>query len=302
MLHTIVIAHAWAKVNNAPLISSDSITNFFDSESNAISKGKDFPTVNPIDPVSYSLSVPLSSFAHNVSVPMAVLQGKWKKATELINKQNKIASTPGCSPLSRMVESKSGGRLHLVTEGKGGTFICDSFSANYKAFKICSYVVAVANVNQLLPSFINTFQRQKKSSNLTSLATADMPRDRGCKGGKPPCKKKKTDAPEIKVPFNPVSSMDTSLSPSTNSSQFCGSSFLDSSSQEMLSISQLHGSLVINPGNQPSASSNHQQFTPVPPPLTSVVTAANVNLQTISGGTCNIIFSNTAVTTSNANT
>ena len=100
-------------------------------------------------------------------------------------------------------------------------------------------------------------------------------------GGKPPRKKKKTDAPEIRVPFNPVSSMDTSLSPSTNNSQFCGSSFLDSSSQEILSISQLHGSPVINPGNQPSASANHQQFTPVPPPLipvTLVVTAANVNL------------------------
>ena len=199
--------------------------------------------------------------------------------------QNKIASAPGCSPLSRMVESKSGGWLHLVTEGKGGTFTCDSDSANYKALKICLHVVAVANVNQMLPSFINTFQRQKKSSNLTSLATADMPRGRGCKGGKPPRKKKKTDAPEIRIPFNPVSSMDTSLSLSTNSSQFCGSSFLDSSSQEMLSISQLHNSPVINPGNQPSASSNHQQFTPVPPPLipvtNSVVTAANVNLQTV---------------------
>ena len=90
-----------------------------------------------------------------------------------------------------MVESKSGGRPHLVTEGKGGTFTCDSDCANYKAFKICSHVVVVANVNQMLPSFINTFQRQKKSSNLTSLATADMPRDRGCKVESHHAKRKK---------------------------------------------------------------------------------------------------------------
>ena len=108
---------------------------------------------------------------------------------------------------------------------------------------------------------------------------------------------KKTDTPEIRVPFNPVLSMETRLSPSTSNSQYCGSSFLDSSNQEMLSISQLHGS-----GNQPS---DHQQFTPVPPPLipvTSVVTAANINLQTISGGTCNVIFSNAGVTASHVNT
>ena len=49
-----------AKVNNATLISSDSITKFFDSESNATSEVIDFPTVNPTDAVSYSLSVPLS--------------------------------------------------------------------------------------------------------------------------------------------------------------------------------------------------------------------------------------------------
>ena len=49
-----------AKVNNATLISSDSITNFFDSESNATSEDIDFPTINPIDAVSHSLSVPLS--------------------------------------------------------------------------------------------------------------------------------------------------------------------------------------------------------------------------------------------------
>ena len=111
---------------------------------------------------------------------MAVLQGIWKKAKELINNQNKIALAPGCSTLSRMVESKSGGRPHLVTEGKGSKFTCDSACANYKAFKICLHVVTIANVNQMLPPFINTFQRQKKFSNLTSLATANMPSGRGC--------------------------------------------------------------------------------------------------------------------------
>ena len=81
-----------AELNDATLISSDSITNLFDSESNATSEDIDFPTVNPIDAVSHSLSVPLSSFPHYVSVLMAVLQGIWKKATELINNQNNCLS------------------------------------------------------------------------------------------------------------------------------------------------------------------------------------------------------------------
>ena len=50
-----------AKVNSATLISSDSITDFFDSESNATSEGIDFPTVSPIDAVPHSLSVSLST-------------------------------------------------------------------------------------------------------------------------------------------------------------------------------------------------------------------------------------------------
>ena len=103
-----------------------------------------------------------------------------------------------------MVESKSGNRPHLVTAGKGNKFSCDGDCANFKAFGICSHVVAVASINQMLPAFLDMFQKQKKLPNLTSLAMAGMPRGRGHKGGKPPRKRNRVVS-EMRVPFNPIS-------------------------------------------------------------------------------------------------
>ena len=129
----------------------------------------------------------------------AVLECIWKKSTEIITSQHKIAPAPGCSPLARMVESKPGKRPHLVTAGKGGKYFCNSDCANYKAFNICSHVVAAAENNHLLSSFIDYFKR--KVPNLSSLAKAGMPTGRGRKGGEPPRKRKKAEDPETRIPF-----------------------------------------------------------------------------------------------------
>ena len=128
-----------------------------------------------------SLSVQLDTFAGCVKTPNAVLECIWMKSTEIITSQHKIAPAPGCSPLARMVESKSRKRPHLVTAGKGGNFFCDSDCANYKAFNICSHVVAAAENNHLLSSFIDYFKRTNKVPNLSSLAKAGMPTGRGRK-------------------------------------------------------------------------------------------------------------------------
>ncbi len=81
----------------------------------------------------FTLSVELGSFASSVVTPRPVLEGIWKKTLELVSKSHKIASAPGCSLLSRMVESKSTARPHLVSPGKGGKFMCDGSCPNYQS-------------------------------------------------------------------------------------------------------------------------------------------------------------------------
>jgi len=61
-----------------------------------------------------------------VTTPTAVLEGIWKKAAELLSDPHKLVPAPGCSPLARMVASKTSKRPHLVTPGKDGRFACDS--------------------------------------------------------------------------------------------------------------------------------------------------------------------------------
>jgi len=74
-----------------------------------------------------------------------------------------------------MIESKSGSRPHLVTAGKGNKFSCDGECINYKAFGTCSHVVAVANITDLLPAFLDTFQKQKKAPNLNKFSHGRYP-------------------------------------------------------------------------------------------------------------------------------
>ena len=286
---------------------------------------------------SISLSVQVDSFADNVSIPTPVLQGIWDKATELINAPQKIAPAPGCSMNSRMVESKSGSRPHLVTGGKGNKFSCDGDCANYKAFGICSHVVAVANVTDLLPAFLNTFQKQKKVPNLTNLAMVGMPKGRGYKGGKPPRKRTKTN-PEIRVPFNPMTTCESmnanytrSLSesnadihPSNFSSQgYFNNSFSDQvfsaspfqcsyfppaySTQSCVlpsTASASHGEcsyrLPTLQGQNLSLPSSSLNLLPPPlVPLQPTPIVTNMNTQNVSGGMCNVIVSQTALEPSN---
>ena len=117
-----------------------------------------------------TLSVELKSFASVVKNPQPVLEGIWRKASELISAPHKIASAPGCSFLARMVESKSDKRPHLVTPGKGGKFACYSSCPNYKSFGLCSHTVAVAEVNGMLSAYIDCYKKQKKIPNMSALA------------------------------------------------------------------------------------------------------------------------------------
>ena len=161
-------------------------------------------TTNEITMLSESrtfLSIHFDSFADSVKTPHVVLEGIWKKATDIVNDPLKISSAPGCSSLARMVESRTGKRPHLVTTGKGGKFMCDSDCPNYKSFGICSHLVASAEVNHMLPSFLEYFKKRNQVPNLSALAKAGMPAGR--KGGVTARKRTKQDAATMRVLFNP---------------------------------------------------------------------------------------------------
>lgn len=164
-----------------------------------------------------------------MKTPLVVLQGIWKKATDLINDPLKISPAPGCSPHARMVESKTGKRPHLVTSGKSGKFMCDSDCPNFKSLGICSHVVSTAEVNSQLPSFIDYFKKQNKAPNVSVLAKTDLPRGQGRKGGAPPRKRKKMGTPESRIPFNPAPVQTTPVSYNPTGT---GSPILQSSSPQ----------------------------------------------------------------------
>lgn len=91
--------------------------------------------------------------------------------------------------------SKQG--FHVVLPGKGGKYSCDC--PNYHSLNICSHTVAVAEISQSLPQFIEYYRKSKKLPSLTSL-TAVNSTGSGHKGGKPPRKKRAKEAVTIRIP------------------------------------------------------------------------------------------------------
>ena len=190
--------------------------------------------------------------------------------------------------------------------------------------------MAVASVTDLLLAFLDTFQKQKIVPNLTNLAMAGMPKGRGYKGGKPPRKRNKTN-PEIRVPFNSMTTCESmnarnlresnaDVHPSNFSSQGYSNSFSDQGfsaspfqcsyfspaysrqSYVLPSIaSQIEHSYrsPILQGQNLTLPSSSLNLLPQPPPplvpLQPTPTVTNMNTQNVSGGMCNVIVSQTTL-------
>ena len=138
-------------------------------------------------PISYEVA-----FA-GTSVPEGVAEGIWNKATSLVSDTDAINSAPGCGPKDKMVKSKSGLAPHLVTNKKEYQYACDDKCPQFKSLGICSHVVAAAQTNEELESFMKWYRskstRRMQVPNLMQLAKHDMPLGAGCKGNKTPRKK-----------------------------------------------------------------------------------------------------------------
>ena len=128
------------------------------------------------------LSMDVNIASKQVNLPLTCIEGIWRKATELINNPNAMACAPGQSPESRMVLSYSGKNPHLITVTKGGAFNCDSQCPNWKSLGLCAHTIAVAEVNNKLSQFMSSLHKKKRSPNISSLITSQMPSGRGRKG------------------------------------------------------------------------------------------------------------------------
>lgn len=164
-------------------------------------------------PSSSSMSdeqeVTLSSISHqlvplspHLGLPAAAIEAISRKAVEILMMKDGIVPAPGHDPKARMVVSKSHKRPHLVLPKKNGGMACDDDCPQYKSCGLCSHVVAAAQHNDQLSPLVSSYRKIKRTPNLTRLATSEMPKGRGRKGGKAPAKHKPTLPVEARYELN----------------------------------------------------------------------------------------------------
>ena len=74
--------------------------------------------------LTVQLTVPPEEFRSGLKIPLAAIQGIWKKA-DLLNDSNAISPASGYDSKCKMVMSQSGKCPHLVTCSKQEKYICD---------------------------------------------------------------------------------------------------------------------------------------------------------------------------------
>ena len=77
----------------------------------------------------------------SISVPQGVADAIFKKVTALVSDADAITSLPRCGPKDKMVKSKTGLALHVVTNKKGSQYACDDKCPHFKSIANCSHVV-----------------------------------------------------------------------------------------------------------------------------------------------------------------
>lgn len=129
------------------------------------------------------------------SIDTATLENMWKKACDLVKSGESILSVPWSSDdKCRLVKSYTSAQPHMVTVNlrNRNMYICDDKCPMFKGYSICAHVVAAAEDNGDLASFLDCV---KCKPNLTSIASAGMPSRSGRKGGKPKRKRNRSIVP-----------------------------------------------------------------------------------------------------------
>ena len=114
------------------------------------------------------------------TLPADMLTSMWKKAERLLKDPNGICDAPGMIN-SKCVASETGGKPHVVTLNKQGLPICDDSCLGWKSQKICSHVLAAAEVMGSLERFLQSY---KGSNNYTAVVSHGLSKSVGSKPGK----------------------------------------------------------------------------------------------------------------------
>jgi hypothetical protein len=126
------------------------------------------------------LSVDLSQ-SGITSVTNVTLEAISKKANELLNQEGSVLRAPGSSE-AFVVESQTSTKPHYVTIAKNGKITCND-CPGWKASKLCSHAVAVAEKSQTTAKYLKWLKDKGPSSiNITALVTSDSHAGTGKKG------------------------------------------------------------------------------------------------------------------------
>ena len=199
---------------------------------------------------SFTLSVSPLTLHLNGTISQHTLKGIWKKAEMLLATPGNVIKIPWSdNPRSRLIKSLSSEHPHVVDVKKGYMYFCDDKCPMFKSYHICSHLVAAAEDNGELKSFLGNsgylFQ-----PNLTTISNEGMPAGSGRKGGRQKRKRKSTPAVES-VSYRPCFQRNSSSLPQKQlRTASSASPFLPSNESTVDSITQSP-----QPSNSVSASS-----------------------------------------------
>ena len=160
----------------------------------------------------------------DVDILPTTLVGIWQKAESLLSNHHIVIVPWSENVKDRLVKSASSDVPHVVKVKRTNLFSCDSSCSMYTGFSICAHVVASAEDNGELSSYLNTFTSSFNAPNLTAIATQGLPGGAGRKGGRT---KRKRAAK------TPIESVSTRVCFSNNTDD---SSFMCSSASSTLSV------------------------------------------------------------------
>ena len=105
-------------------------------------------TVTPTSAPSAAINAVNSGIT---TVPIAILEAMFEKATKLLASPGNVIPKPGATDGSFIVAGVCN-KIHVVKPGKGGSLVCDRFCVN-NSTKICEHTIAVAQFTDKFHEF-----------------------------------------------------------------------------------------------------------------------------------------------------
>ena len=196
----------YAKFFNANVRSSSLSSILEDSQSESVA--------------SATLSVPPEN-SKILSVPYQIVKEIFKDAATLVSENDSIVLAPGSVDSFFVRNTADRSKPFLVKRvpsrktTDGNIFQCGKHCLRYSGVSLCSHVVAVAEHNNELQEYLDTFNAHSSRPNLTSMANMDMPRGRGKKASKATQKRKgPANAPKKRTLESYLTQPSTSLTAS----------------------------------------------------------------------------------------